>query len=135
MTKIKSSSLILMNGAREVLLGRRPLDSKSRGGQLDFFGGRRNPGESALAAMIREVNEETQLDVADLNFAHVYQTKHTDGPQKFVRDYFYAQIPEFPEITVAEHTGSVVLPAMVALDALIYDPHRMALTRTLSFAS
>jgi 8-oxo-dGTP pyrophosphatase MutT (NUDIX family) len=135
MAKIKTARLILMNPSGEVLLGRRPFHSKSRAGQLDFFGGRRNQGESAFDAMLREVSEESGMDPTGLEISHVYKTKDTDGPHRFVRDYFHAQIPEFPTIRLSEHIGSVVLPAAVALSALSFEPHRLALTRALDMLS
>jgi 8-oxo-dGTP diphosphatase len=53
---------VILNGAGEVLLALRP-KHKHKGGLWEFPGGKVEPGESARAALTRELEEEIALDV------------------------------------------------------------------------
>ncbi|HWT55777.1 MAG TPA: NUDIX hydrolase [Candidatus Microsaccharimonas sp.] len=131
MALIKTARAILLNPERQVLLARRPWTSKSRPGQLDFFGGRSNGGESSVQTAIRETLEESAIDLTGAKLEQVYRVIERDGPNQYLREYFRAIIPEFPTATLTEHVSQLILPGLVAVEELSFAPHRNALTNAL----
>ena len=75
------SAVVLVDADGRVLLAQRP-DGKSMAGMWEFPGGKVEPGETPEAALIRELNEELDIDtvescLAPLSFAsHVYDDFH-----------------------------------------------------------
>lgn len=69
---------VIVNERNEVLIGKRA-DHVHLGGYWEFPGGKREVGESAEAALVREVLEETGLTVASakplIAFEHCYLSK------------------------------------------------------------
>jgi 8-oxo-dGTP pyrophosphatase MutT (NUDIX family) len=133
MATIETARIILLDCHKDVILPQRTFDSKQRAGQLDFFGGAVELGENPLQGGLREVLEESAMDVSGIAITPVYETEDHDGPDTFLRKYFRALVPRFPE-RLTEHAGAVVLPGVVALDLLAFAPHRMALSRALAIS-
>ena len=75
------SAVVLVDADGRVLLAQRP-DGKSMAGMWEFPGGKVEPGETPEAALIRELNEELDIDtvescLAPLSFAsHAYDDFH-----------------------------------------------------------
>ena len=75
------AAVALIDADGRVLLSKRPLD-KQLGGLWEFPGGKVEPGERPETALIRELQEELAIDVAEsclapLTFAsHAYETFH-----------------------------------------------------------
>ena len=75
------SAVVLVDADGRVLLAQRP-DGKSMAGMWEFPGGKVEPGETPEAALIRELNEELDIDTAEsclapLSFAsHAYNDFH-----------------------------------------------------------
>lgn len=133
MAVIETSRIILLDSHQDVILPQRSFGCKQRAGQLDFFGGAVNPGESPLEGGLREVYEEAEVDITDLDIQPVYSTRDIDESDTFLRHYFRTVVPLFPK-GIREQAGAVVLPGLVALDLLVFAPHRMALSRALAIS-
>ena len=71
---------ILINTAGEVLIAKRPAHL-DQGGLWEFPGGKREPGESNLAALARELDEELNIKVIR---AEPYLSQHHEYAKKFV---------------------------------------------------
>ena len=75
------SAVVLVDADGRVLLAQRP-EGKSMAGMWEFPGGKVEPGETPEAALIRELNEELDIDTAEsclapLSFAsHSYDDFH-----------------------------------------------------------
>ncbi len=75
------SAVVLVDADGRVLLAQRP-DGKSMAGMWEFPGGKVEPGETPEAALIRELNEELDIEtvescLAPLSFAsHAYDDFH-----------------------------------------------------------
>ena len=75
------SAVVLVDADGRVLLAQRP-DGKGMAGMWEFPGGKVEPGETPEAALIRELNEELDIDtvescLAPLSFAsHAYDDFH-----------------------------------------------------------
>ena len=75
------SAVVLVDADGRVLLAQRP-DGKSMAGMWEFPGGKVEPGETPETALIRELNEELDIDTAEsclapLSFAsHAYDDFH-----------------------------------------------------------
>ena len=75
------SAVVLIDADGRVLLAQRP-DGKSMARMWEFPGGKVEPGETPEAALIRELNEELDIDtvescLAPLSFAsHAYDDFH-----------------------------------------------------------
>lgn len=72
----------LFNESGHVLMQRRPID-KHHGGLWEFPGGKLEPGETAVAALVREIDEElgihlAPVDIHPLSFAT--RDDSTEGP-------------------------------------------------------
>ena len=58
--------LLVMRGEWQVILTQRPETMPSHAGQIAFPGGKREAGESALQAALRETEEEVGLTSSDI---------------------------------------------------------------------
>ncbi|MDQ2809475.1 MAG: (deoxy)nucleoside triphosphate pyrophosphohydrolase, partial [Chloroflexota bacterium] len=72
--------------AGHILLVQRPAEAEL-GGLWEFPGGKLEPGETAPAALVRELREELDIAVAVGDLYHTTTYLHPDGLQ--VRLYFY----------------------------------------------
>jgi 8-oxo-dGTP pyrophosphatase MutT (NUDIX family) len=126
MRRIATAILQLPDG--RVALQRRGLDFERSPGQLALFGGHAEEGESAEAAVARELGEETSLAVATLTLTKYLHTTMPDLTQPGEVEYtiFRASIPDEP-FEVYEGTGFEVYTIAEALA-------RDDLTRSTRFA-
>lgn len=69
MTELSLCILELSDG--RYAFQRRKTTARISGGLIGFFGGRNEAGETPDAAMVRELSEETSLDVASLAITQV----------------------------------------------------------------
>lgn len=124
---------MLVDSRRETYLVERPFDANSRPSQLDFLGGQLERGESAFAAALREVQQEGFIDLSATTVEHVMTWHDRDGDLDITRDYYVAEVDAFPSRLSDEHIGSVVLPAVMAYDALApFVPHQAAFDMALA---
>ena len=86
---------VVVNDAGEILCLTRSLRDDARAGEWDFPGGKLDPGESHVAAVIREVQEEAGLTIYDPQF--VYATTDAYGDDLILTFFFF----------VAHVTGSI----------------------------
>ena len=127
MKHIATAVLRLPNG--KLALQRRAPDAEISPGKLGLFGGHIEEGESAEEAVIRELGEETSLDVASLAITECLQiTMVPDAahPDEVEYTIFQAPIPDEP-FEVYEGTGFEVYALHEALA-------RDDLTRSTRFA-
>ena len=79
---------ILLNTAGQVLIAERP-EHLDQGGLWEFPGGKREEGETSLAALQRELDEELNIKVTR---AEPYLRQNHEYPQRFVALEFYKVI-------------------------------------------
>ena len=65
--------LFLPNG--QLVFQRRTKDAPSGAGQLSFFGGAIEPGETMEQALVREVSEEIDIDLTKLSYSFLFEVK------------------------------------------------------------
>lgn len=73
----------------EVLIARRA-DHAHQGGLLEFPGGKVEPGETVQAALVREIDEETGLKVAEASLQPVIEIRHDYGDKRVLLDVWSA---------------------------------------------
>jgi len=133
MSVTETARIIPFNRYGEVLVGQRAFDANSRPGELDFLGGGCEPDELPVDAAVRELEEETGVDVGNLPIEHVVTVVDIDGSDTFVRNYFAAQVGEFPRrLELSEPIGAVVLPSAVVAPALKFPAHHAAFEMALA---
>jgi 8-oxo-dGTP diphosphatase len=70
---------LVQNNKGEILLLRRSLDDPSNKGVYEFPGGKVDPGEDIISAGVREIKQETNLDVAFEEIIYGYSLRiHND---------------------------------------------------------
>ena len=69
---LRVAAAMLVNGAGELLIARRPA-GKEFGGQWDFPGGKLEAVEDGPAALVRELREEINLDLAGVALSHYHR--------------------------------------------------------------
>jgi lipoyl(octanoyl) transferase len=122
--ELETVSVAILRGDSEVLLLRR---IPRRGGFWQTMTGRREPGESPLAAAAREVHEETGLaptlsDLIDLGYAHSFALDPARIPG-------FAQGPRPPRFAHETAFALSVPPGTeVRLDPAEHDAHRWVST-------
>jgi len=124
-----TTRLILKDEIGRLIMGIRPLTSKQRAGELDFFGGKVDEGEAPDSAAIREIFEETGVSYNKADILPLHQQTDQDGNKRFDRKYFLGlvsvsanQINMLPE-----HLGVMYITPETALDLLTFEPHRQAI--------
>lgn len=86
----------------KILLLRRPIDD-FMGGIFELPSGKVEPGETLDAALIREVKEETALDVSNLQ-SYLGHFDYVSGNGKNTRQFNFAvDVAELGPITLREH--------------------------------
>lgn len=71
---------VIVDDQQRILITRRPLHAPHGGGMWEFPGGKLEPDEAPIAALVREIKEEVDLDIQDCDFLgqinHIYP-KHS----------------------------------------------------------
>ncbi|WP_153913814.1 8-oxo-dGTP diphosphatase MutT [Shewanella sp. TC10] len=79
MKRIHVAVGIIINTEQQILLAKRP-EHLHQGGKWEFPGGKVEKGETVTQALIRELKEEVNLDVASteafMDISHNYPDKH-----------------------------------------------------------
>ena len=113
---------VIVDEQQRILITRRPLHAPHGGGMWEFPGGKLEQNETPIAALIREIKEEVDLDVHDCDFLgeinhtyphhsvelHVYRVHSFHGEavaQEMQIDLRWVEIDclqdfEFPEANV-----------------------------------
>lgn len=122
--------LLKIRGTNEVAMQRRDYNTPHAPGMLGFFGGHIEANEKPFAAAIRELSEETSLDVGSLDIQHLVSVKHpadADGPLSI--HLFEAIIPnEAFEVFEGQGCETYDLLDLLTRDDLA-PPARLLLTR------
>ncbi len=85
--RIEVAAAVIHDTAGRFLLAQRP-PGKAFEGYWEFPGGKVEPGESAAAAMCRELHEELGIDV-DIDIVHPWLTRDFEYPHASVRLRFF----------------------------------------------
>ena len=131
MAKIETVRAVLYDTHNNVLLGQRPFGAKQRAGELDLFGGKVDAGESLTEAAYRETREELGFELGEMALRPLYVTRDEDAGNTYVRHYFEVKVDTFPRERLREHIGSVLMPLVIAVSSMQFEPHREALSRLL----
>lgn len=75
----------------EVLIAKRP-DDKHQGGLWEFPGGKVEPGETVAAALVRELDEEVALPVAEENMTPLLQIPFEYPDKKVLLDVCWVEV-------------------------------------------
>lgn len=128
---ITTARLIVLDEYDRLIMGIRPVTSKQRKGDFDFFGGRIDQDEDHLSGLIREVLEETGMVVDPGKIVPCYKQTDTDGRMQFNREYsLYEQRLSISAIKqLPEHIGAVCISRCTALDLTGFIPHQRAISR------
>ncbi len=108
-------------------------------GHWDFPKGHVEAGENEMQAMMREVKEETGLDVDVVfgfreNVEYTFRAKYDNGRLKHkVVDFFFAESKTKSVVLSDEHIGYEWLPYELALEKLTYQSARSLLKKAHMF--
>ncbi|MCQ2213928.1 MAG: NUDIX domain-containing protein [Bacteroidaceae bacterium] len=131
-----ATAVIITNERGELLLCRRAFDPAK--GTLDIIGGFVDPGESALEAIVREIKEETGIQVPPSELTFLFSLPNTymySGLLLHTCDsIFSVQIPSATTIHASDDVAECfwVSPADVRLADIGLDSIREAVRRYLS---
>lgn len=129
--KVFTTRLVMLDEYARLIMGLRLLTSKKRPGDPDFFGGKRNNGETSVQCAIRETSEETGMVISADKISHLHTEIDSDGNKIFIRDYYlYDEWASVDQISsLPEHIGAVCLSRYTALALTKSVPHRRAIYR------
>lgn len=107
---------LIVNEKGELLLTRRAIDPKK--GMLDLPGGFVDPGERAEDALVREIREELNLEVAHYQFLISFPNEYVfSGFTVYTVDLaFVCHVNDFSEITWEDDISGYVFIKPEALD-------------------
>lgn len=95
------------------------------GGHWDFPKGKLEGAEEWLEAALREVHEETGLDVAiDPNFKHMFSYRFYDARGRGVEKtvvFYLGEAPDLPVKLSKEHVDYIWLPFDQAIDIVTFE--------------
>ena len=99
---------------------RRSLDEPERPGKLDFPGGGVEEGENVVAAVAREVREETGYELHETDFRIVFGVtmEATGGEPSLIRILFTARVPSTDVTLNDEHDEYYWTTVDEVIDAL-----------------
>lgn len=128
---ITTTRLVVRDGYDRLIMAIRPLSSKQRPGDFDFFGGKLEIGEDPVSGVIRETFEETGMVIAPNKVSSLYEEHDEDGIKEFIRLYFlYDRRTPLSEIkSLPEHLGAVCVRPETALNLTEFIPHQRAISR------
>ena len=81
--------VVVVNG-QDVLIARRP-DDKHQGGLWEFPGGKVEPGEDVVSALIRELDEEVALKVRPETVSQLMQIPFSYPDKSVLLDVLYVE--------------------------------------------
>jgi 8-oxo-dGTP diphosphatase len=110
-----SCKVLVRNGRGECLMLKRSAASKNNKGKWDFPGGKVDPGERFDEALLREVAEETGLDVT---LDGVAGTAESDLPDRRVVYLIMAGHARGTEVTLSEEHDACTWVAVRELPAM-----------------
>lgn len=94
---------IIFNPENQFLMARKK-EGKPLAGYYEFPGGKVDAGEDDLSALKREIREELNVELKDVQFSFEYTYRYTDKEIDFV--YFRAQI-DSGKIRLSDHDDVV----------------------------
>lgn len=126
---VSTARVVLRDENDQILMPIRPLSSKQRPGDGDFFGGKVDAGEYPIDAAAREVAEETGRQVATEELSFLYGVSEKDNDVWFSRMYFLygGRLAVRDVKNTPEHIGLVCASKPTALTLTEFVPHQQAL--------
>lgn len=132
----QSSKAVLFTSDHRIVLLRRALHDPHSPQEMDIPGGGLEPHEDARAGCVREVYEETGLQI-DANKLHLlwFNLKHSSqGPHLNLRYYFTYLLPDANpalKLDPHEHSDGASYEPLLATRLLEHAVHKEALQRAI----
>lgn len=118
---------IILDASGKVLIVRRSETDPTRPLQWDLPGGHVEPGETFEAGLLREVYEETSLDISAVKPQLVYATSYAFEELSVTWLFFVTRV-QTAEVTLSpEHDVYKWVSVPEAIEAIVYDRKRQAL--------
>ena len=106
---------LLINDKNEVLLLRRSANDERRPGEMDYPGGNIDATEDITAGVMREVIEETGIDIPLQKFHLLYAGTQIVGGDSVTRLLYWARVSD-PQVHVSfEHSEFLWVPIHEAI--------------------
>lgn len=126
METITVAKALIVDGEGRCLVLRRSQTHPTTPLQPDLPGGRLNDHEAPIAAICREVAEETGLVVGPGSAHLLFTSADIYDNKNFIRFLFVVHVPEVsPEVSLSwEHADSQWLPVADVADALVHPVYK-----------